>query len=111
MKFKSNQEHNYTNWTNFKIAIEVAALLQFLNIIRILVIENKFFILDGIIWAFLFITFILQEYINKAYFVEKVEKLKLPKKRKKIIMICIILEIIILIIVSIAICNWGKIIL
>ncbi|NCN87178.1 hypothetical protein GW932_05070 [archaeon] len=98
-KLKSNSEHLYNSWTGFSVAIQVAGILKFLNIIKKIFLYQKAYLIDFYILGFLLITWISQETINQIFFVEKKEKISINPRDKKILKLILGLYIIILIFV------------
>jgi len=102
-KIKTDEEHRYNLFNGFTIAIQIAGILKFLEIIRIAVLENKIYSIDLWILFILVVTAIGEEVITKTLFVKKRDKPLLSKRERLIVLILLILFIGLFIVLSILI--------
>ena len=97
-KLKSSVEHQYNLFSGFRIAIEIAFIVKFLDILRLVILENKIYWIDLGILIFLFFTAFCEEIITKTLFVDKRIKPNLSKKQKGILWLVVLIYITMLIV-------------
>lgn len=95
-KIKSDAEHRYNLFSGFAIAIEIAAILKFFDIVRLVILENKIYSIDLMILGILFASAIGEEWITKIMFVRQKERSERSERQKYIVALIILLFIFLL---------------
>jgi hypothetical protein len=90
VKLKSNAEHVYNSFNGVTIAIEIAGILKFFDIVRLVVLEHKLYWIDLAILGLLIVTGIGEELITKTLFVNKRIKPNLSKRQKWILWLIVL---------------------